>query len=136
MELQDKFLELKVGLKTNHNIDILSDGVTAVLELFDMVFRPLLTEFQEGKITVEDVAMKLTEYGERIQLLSTVVKYAQDRYGTDFREAAFFKVLEHNLDGATKHILKLNHDGKSLEDAYRYMLSQAIILIDEGKRVQ
>jgi hypothetical protein len=136
MELQSKFLELKKELKAKYDIDLLGAEVGAVMELFDIVFRPLLTEFQEDKITVDDVAVKLIEYSERMTLLSSVVKYAQDRYKTDFREAAFFKVLEHNLDGATKHILELNHTGKSLEDAYRYMLSQAIVLIDEGKSVQ
>lgn len=135
-ELQGKFLELKKDLKAKHSIDILSGEVGAVMELFDIVFRPLLIEYQENKITSDDIAMKIIEYGERMVLLTSVIKYAQDRYKTDFREQAFYKVLEHNLDGVTKHIMELNHTGKSLEDAYRYMLSQAIVLMDEGKSVQ
>lgn len=114
---------------------MLSTEVTNLLELFDVVFRPLINEFQEDKITADDVAVKMIEYDERMILLTSVVKYAKDRYGTDFREKAFYKVLQHNLEGTTKKILEMNHQGKSLEEAYRYMLSQSIVLMDDSKTI-
>jgi len=135
-ELRNKFLELRKLLKVNYSIDVLSKDVGDILDIFGDTFRPLLVEFQDGKIGVEDVAVKIQEYSERLRLLTSVIKYATDRYGVDFREGVFYKVLQHNLEGATKHILQMNHDGKSLEEAYRYMLSQAIVIMDDGRRVQ
>lgn len=135
-ELQGKFLELGRELKEKYGIDLLSQPIGHVLEVFDQVFRPLLQEYQDDKIAVDAIAVKIQEYTERINLLSSVVRYALDRYGTDFREEAFFKVLEHNADGVTRVLQQMAHGGKSLEDAYRYMLSQSIVLFDQGKGVQ
>ena len=135
-ELREKFLELQRTLKNEYGIDILSKEAGDILDVFEDKFRPLVVEFQHGRVGAKEIAVTLQEYAERLRLLSYVVAYAANERGVNFINDELFKPFAHNLENVSKEVQRLFHDGKSLKDAYQYMLEQAAAMTEGSKELQ
>jgi hypothetical protein len=124
-ELHKDFERLNQEMKDKHGVDILSQDVGVILEMFEDVFRPICIDFQNKKITSEEFFNKLVEYGERVKVLESVAKYAMARYNVNFSEEPYVNVFFYNREKISKELTAMCHLGKSLEDGYRYILKQA-----------
>ncbi len=133
-EFIDSTAKLKKYLKEKHDLDLLGEKVGVVLEVFQEVFRPLLNEYQNGHKAEADVAIKLLEYHERLTMLADLGKYALSTHKVDITEGPIARYLSGNTDKASEAIQEMLHNGKSYEDAYRYIRSAAVFYhVTEGQ---
>jgi len=136
LELREKFLKLQRRLKSEYGIDVLSKEVSDIIDVFEYKFRPLVLDFQNDRVGVKEIAAALQEYAERLRLLSYVVTYASKEHGTNFINNELFRLFTHNLENVSKEVQRLFHDGKSIEDAYQYMLKQATVMTEVSEELQ
>lgn len=123
-ELVDIFKRLQKGLKDGYNIDILDDKSSFILDLFEYKFRPMLTEYTDSKKSIEEIAVALQEYGERAEILRSISNYVEDRYKIPLEDGPYWKAVRYNTENVTAELQRMNHQGKSLEHCYRYLLNE------------
>lgn len=133
LELAEKAKVLSAKLKEHYNIDIFSREVQFILTMFKQVFRPLLQNFQKDESTIFEIAAALKKYATGWENLTSVFLYAEDRHDVNMAESPYDDMIIAKSVEIVDTVWKMREDGKSLEDAYRYLVKMRTSYIEEPK---